>query len=465
MDFSLGKDIIIADYTKAVLAWCNKHLVFANPDYLKKEAMGKWTGNTQRNIVLFELVGNKLIVPFGVYEDLYKTFRAEWNTVQSRIKPVGRRRYASNINLYDYQQNAVEAVLRAKNGILVAPCGSGKTQMGLEIVARLGVRTLWLTHTQDLLNQSMSRAKECFGIDKSEYGTITEGKVNIGNTITFATVQTMCRIDLPKYRDCWDCVIVDECHKCVGSPTNVMMFYKVLSNLSARYKIGLTATPYRADGLERTMFTLLGNVICTVPKEAVEDKTCPVKVSMISTGFTPDVDKVTGGDGVLNYSKLIDEVITDGNRNKLVANTIYEAAWNGAVLVLSDRLQHLDVLENLVKSKIPSVARLGVAATKAAKERRKRLLNALNDGELNVVFATFKLAKEGLDVPNLRTIVFATPQKDKATVIQSAGRVARKADGKKFGRVIDFIDDFGIFYGYASKRKKYYKSLNYEVEL
>ena len=785
MDFLLGEDIIITDYSKAVLDWCTEHLVFANPDFLKKEAMGKWTGNTQRNIVLFELVGNKLIVPFGVYEDLYKTFRTEWNTVQSRIKPVERRKYASNINLYDYQQNAVNAATRAKNGILVAPCGSGKTQMGLEIVARLGVRTLWLTHTQDLLNQSMSRAKECFGIDKSEYGTITEGKVNIGNTITFATVQTMCRIDLPKYRDCWDCVIVDECfpkgtkihtpkgekelqnlcvgdiitsynrhtkkienkpvvnimkhkahdivciklksgqivfctknhpffvrdkgwvsaenlrgndyvmqllrksdrrnkalengllseqtagmgillqgmrtkrncrkkqkeldrraqrslfgndeqeqqktfarnirenevkqsdekignakksvrtikgnrtspqdtmwewggvdcsstnidvrisknagsicgisdtnknakrkrlsvvlqgrycytefddsnrsrryepffnrtsksrqkenrffdwvgvesvtlqehtsdgtfngvcpdgyvynievadnnnyfangilvhncHKAVGSPTNVMMFYKVLSNLSARYKYGLTATPYRADGLERTMFALLGNTICTVPKEEVEDKTCPVKVSMISTGFEPDVDKVTGGDGVLNYSKLIDEVITDEDRNKFVANAICEAAGGGAVLVLSDRLQHLDALENLVKSKIPRVARLGVAATKAAKERRKRLLNALNDGELNIVFATFKLAKEGLDVPNLRTIVFATPQKDKATVIQSAGRVARKADGKEFGRVIDFIDDFGIFYGYASKRKKYYKSLNYEVEL
>ena len=465
MDFLLGEEVTITGYTKELADWCREHLVFANPDYLKKEAMGKWTGNTQKNIVLFEIVGDKIVLPFGVCEDVYKAFRTEWNSVQSRIKPVERRKYASNINLYDYQQNAVNTATRAKNGILVAPCGSGKTQMGLEIVARLGVRTLWITHTQDLLNQSMSRAKECFGIDKSEYGTITEGKVNIGNTITFATVQTMCRIDLPKYRDCWDCVIVDECHKCVGSPTNVMMFYKVLSNLSARYKYGLTATPYRADGLERTMFALLGNVIYTVPKEAVEDKTCPVKVSMISTGFAPDVDKVTGGDGVLNYSKLIDEVITDEDRNKFVANAIYEAAWNGAVLVLSDRLQHLDALENLVKSKIPRVARLGVAATKAAKERRKRLLNALNDGELNVVFATFKLAKEGLDVPNLRTIVFATPQKDKATVIQSAGRVARKADGKEFGRVIDFIDDFGIFYGYASKRKKYYKSLNYEVEL
>src|SRR5699024_3689107 len=157
MDFLLGEEVTITGYTKELAEWCREHLVFANPDYLKKEAMGKWTGNTQKNIVLFEIVGDKIILPFGVCEDVYKAFRTEWSSVQSHIKPVERRRYASNINLYDYQQNAVKAVLRAKNGILVAPCGSGKTQMGLEIVARLGVRTLWLTHTQDLLNQSMSR--------------------------------------------------------------------------------------------------------------------------------------------------------------------------------------------------------------------------------------------------------------------------------------------------------------------
>ena len=109
------------------------------------------------------------------------------------------------------------------------PCGSGKTQTALEMVARLGKRTLWLTHTQDLLTQSMNRAKSCFNLPLSEYGTITAGKVNVGNAITFATVQTMCNIDLKQLKDCFDVIIVDECHKCVGTPTNMMMFYKVLN--------------------------------------------------------------------------------------------------------------------------------------------------------------------------------------------------------------------------------------------
>ena len=462
MIFILKNKIIIENPTLEVLAYCKSTLTFANPDYLKKEAMGKWTGNTQREIVLYERAGNRLYIPFGECQKVYKAFKNDITRLYVRICPLRARKYESNINLYGYQQNAVKAVLRAKNGILVAPCGSGKTQMGLEAVARIGGKTLWLTHTTDLLTQSMNRAKQCFGLPASEYGTITAGKVNVGNTLTFATVQTASNIDLSQYRDEWDCVVVDECHKCVGSPTRMMMFYKVLSALSARYKIGLTATPYRGDGLERCMFALLGDIIHEVPQIAVAGNTVPVKVKFVNTGYTPDIDDITDGDGTLNYAKLISDITENKDRNAVIVEEIQRAAQNGGVLVLSDRLQHLDALEKIARDSGQRTARLGIAATKAEKERRARILTDLNSGALNVVFATYKLAKEGLDVPNLRTVVFATPQKDKTTVIQSAGRVARKADGKDFGTVIDFSDNFGLLYGYEKKRRSYYKKNFYK---
>ena len=460
MNFYLKNKVLIQNFTPEMLAYCKSTLTFPNPDYIKKEAMGKWTGNTQREIVLFERAGNRLYLPFGTCKDVYLRFKKDITRVESLICPLRARKYDSRINLYDYQENAVQAVLRAKNGILVAPCGSGKTQMGLEAVARIGGKTLWLTHTTDLLTQSMNRAKQCFGLPSSEYGTITAGKVNVGNTLTFATVQTASNIDLSQYRDEWDCIVVDECHKAVGSPTRMMMFYKVLSALSARFKLGLTATPYRADGLERCMFALLGGIIHEVPQCAVAGNTVPVMVKFVNTGYTPDIDDITDGDGTLNYAKLISDITENKDRNAVIVEEILRAAQNGGVLVLSDRLQHLDSMEKRLCAVLPyRTARLGIASTKAEKERRARILTDLNNGALNVVFATYKLAKEGLDVPNLRTVVFATPQKDKTTVIQSAGRVARKADGKDFGTVIDFSDNFGLLYSYERKRKNFYKKL------
>ena len=100
---------------------------------------------------------------------------------------------------------------------------------------------------------------------------------------------------------------------------------------------------------------------------------------------------------------------------------------------------------------------------KKATAERKAALEKLNNGEIDIVFATYMLAAEGLDVPNLRYVLFATPEKNEVTVIQSAGRVGRKAEGKSHGVVIDFVDDFGMYQSWSRKRKKYYEKIGAEV--
>ena len=87
----------------------------------------------------------------------------------------------------------------------------------------------------------------------------------------------------------------------------------------------------------------------------------------------------------------------------------------------------------------------------------------MNDGEIDCIFATYQLAKEGLDVPNLAYVVFATPEKDETTIIQAVGRVGRKAEGKEFGTVVDFVDDFGMYRNWSKKRVGFYRKLGAEV--
>ena len=451
MKITVNSKIIVAEPTPAVEKWCREWLVIDNPEYYKKERMGKWTGNTPRDIWLYERSGNELWIPFGCMMHIWRLCVkcTPWHMEIAPIRPVS---YQSGISLYSYQEKAVSEALRLKNGVLVMPCGSGKTQCGLEIISRIGGRALWLTHTQDLLNQSKRRAESVLTMPAGAIGTITAGKVNIGTHITFATVQTLSKLDLSRYTDQWDVIIVDECQHCAGSPTRVTQFYRVVSQLSARYKIGLTATPKRADSLERSMFALLGPKIHEVTREEVADTTCPIHVQQVSTGWYPDCDCVLMGDGTIDYSKVIDNMIHDTDRYKVVLRVIDKL--DGPAIVLANRVEYLQNLcDSLFYLGKKCICLSGMGQSKKAKEERKVALTRLNNSELDIIFATYQLSKEGLDVPNLRYVVLSTPEKDETTVIQSVGRVGRKADGKAYGTVIDFVDDFGMYKGWSKKRQ------------
>ena len=455
MRFDVGSDIYVTEAEKELKDWCRRELTLDNPEYYKKIRMGLWVGGVPENIYLYERRGNDLVLPFGCVSKLRKKYPDA--LCISHIRRPETFKCGSSINLYPYQEKAVKEALRARNGVIVMPCGAGKTQTALEIVSVLGVRTLWLTHTQDLLNQSLSRAKSVLNCPISSYGTITGGKVNIGTGITFATVQTMSKLDLSRYKDVWGCVVVDECHKAIGSPTKVMQFYKVLSNLSCRHKYGITATPKRADGLEKSMLALLGDIVCEVSREEVKETTCPVGVKFVETGYMPDLNVALSGDGTINYAGLVDDLTHNEDRTKLVSDTINRCELQ--TLVLANRVEYLRELQKRYSKKSVCLSALG--NTKAAKMERKEALQKLDAGEIDCIFATYQLAKEGLDVPHLRYVVFATPEKDETTVMQAAGRVGRKADGKQAGCVIDFVDEFGMLKGWSKKRKNIYSKLGY----
>lgn len=463
MKIRITNRLIITDPTLELKLYCDKKLVLNNPDYHKLERMGKYTGNIPQKLWLYESYGKDLWLPFGCLKDIWRMHPVE-EDYTFEICPVEARKYESHINLYPYQQTAVEAAVRGKNGVLVMPCGSGKTQCGLEIIARIGGRALWLTHTQDLLNQSKSRAEAV--LSQGGYGTITAGKVNIGSHITFATVQTMAKLDLTAYRNAWDVIVVDEAHHVAGTPTRVTQFYKVISRLSARYKIGLTATPKRADGLQTAMFALLGGKLHEVTRAEVAHTTCPVKVIKVDTDWMPEYDAVLQGDGTIDYNKLIDAMIHDDKRFNVICNWIeFEDKEDGPMMILANRVEYLERLcDSVKKGGYKAIYLSGQYQSKKAKAQRNAALEQLNKGEIDCIFATYQLAKEGLDVPNLRYVVFATPEQEENTVIQSVGRVGRKAEGKAYGTVVDFVDQFGMYQGWWKKRKGYYRKINAEVD-
>ena len=459
MQIKVSNTLTVTDPSVEMLAWCKKNLTVPNPEYAKKARMGFWLGDTPKTLSLYETRGNELVLPFGTLRSIPKTI-ADNAVCTSEFAPPVVIDYKADVPLYDYQEIAVQAMIAAKFGILQSAAGSGKTQMGIALATKLGRRTLWLCHTLDLIKQSKERAE--LYMSKDLMGTITEGKVNLGEGITFATIQTMCKLDLAQYRDYWDCIITDEVHRVSGSPTAVTQYQKVLNSLSARHKYGLSATVHRSDGMIQATYALVGEIAYRVPDEAVADKIMKVGIYPVGTGVEIS-RQALNTDGTLNYTKLITYLTENAARNKLIADSIERRPS----LILSDRLGHLEEIMNLLPADMRKDAVMisGKMTTKKGKAEREQAIEDMRTGKKKYLFATYTLAKEGLDIPRLERLFLTTPQKDYAVITQSIGRIARTFEGKAEPIAYDFVDNIAyLVKSYKKRCTTYRKNGCYFVE-
>jgi superfamily II DNA or RNA helicase len=462
MQVVVANVLTISDPTPELLKWCKDNLILANPDYAKKQRMGFWVGNTPRTISLFEINGNQLVLPFGVLKSVPREIwkEAEFIADFAEAEEVD---FNAIVPLYDYQEEAVQAMIKAKYGILQSPAGSGKTQMGIALATRLKRKTLWLCHTLDLVRQSKERAE--LYMSKDLIGMITEGKVNIGSGITFATVQTMSKLDLARYRNEWDCIITDEVHRVSGTPTAVTQYQRVLNNLSARHKYGLSATVHRSDGMIAATYALVGEIAYKVPDEAVADKIMRVGICPVGTGVVQS-RAMLNTDGTLNYAKMISYLTTCDERQQIIVDTLLENEGRSC-LILSDRLEHLEDLINRLPTlvQMDAVMISGKMTSKKGKADREKAIEDMRTGKKKYLFATYSLAKEGLDIPRLERLFLTTPQKDYAVITQAIGRVARTFEGKDDPIAYDFVDNtMYLVKAYKKRCSTYKKNKCYFVE-
>lgn len=425
MELIIKNNIEIINPTFNVLNYCEKNLLVDNPDYIIANRLGRYVGRMEKQLKLFVKNDNRIIVPYGCLNSIWSISKGA--TFKCLFPIFKGNKIEGNISLYDYQEKALKMLIRGKNGVLEAPCGSGKTQIGLQFIKEIGGKALWLTHTKKLLQQSKERAEAYF---KGDFGTITDGKVNIGGDITFATVQTMRMLDPSIYKDEFDIVVVDECHHCVGTPTKVMQFYKVLTNINCRYKIGLSATLTRSDKMTKCIFYIIGNKLHTITEQEVGSKIIKAKHVKVELYDDYSIEDYCMPDGMVDFGKLVTLLSEDEKRNGVIcSNVLNYHGMKKRQMVLCMRLNQIDYLKNLLNE---YGLKVNVITGKVKQKNR--------DYDGDVILATFALAKEGLDIPQLDVVHFAIPQKDKAIVKQSAGRVERNYVGKPQPLVIDYVD-------------------------
>ena len=469
MKITITNIIEIQDPTKDILDYCKKELTFANPDYIKKQRMGFWLGKTPKTLNLYDFYQDNIYLPIGCFEDIWNIHPHSEDYTD--YTTTNKANIVSNITLRDYQKPCTKALKKYVNGIFVLPPGLGKTQIGLECASVLKQKTIWLTHTKDLLNQAKQRCEDNLICKTS---TITEGKCDISGDIVFATVQTLVNIiDKGLIRqDEFGLVIGDEIHHLSTSAESVKMFEKCVDYFTARYKLGLTATLHRGDGLQSTTIKILGNVLYEVKKSEdkknligyyegkeviripIEQFQVPAEIHIAETTYNTSNRDVFDTSGRIIFTKLISDLATDSDRNKRVLDIVKNL--NGYTIVISERTSQLEELQKQTPNSI-------YINGKTPKKQREKQIEEFRNGEYKVLFATYALVAEGLDIPILENLVMASPVKDERLVVQAIGRCQRPCDNKKKAYVYDLIDDVSILDGFFRKRKNVYKKEGWDI--
>ena len=413
MKVKIDSQIYIENPTKEIKDFCKNELEINNPEIQKKRAMGFWTGNIPKKIKMYSINQGVYILPVGEINNVWKLYPYV-DDYEINFGLHNELKFPeSNLKLYDYQEKAVNEMLGYKRGILSSKCGSGKSIMALELIKRIGYKALIICEKKEIQNQFKDYLENNFNMQKGDYGLIKEGKVEIGKYITIALRQTLANIDLLQYKFEWGTIIVDECQNVGGSVTKCTQYSKILNNLAAEYRYGISATGYRVDGLTRAMYSLLNTIKYEIPEVAIQDKIIKANVIPIKTKYEISQD-CQKWDGTILYQKLPSDIALNEKRNKLIIDLLKKNKDNYC-LILSDRLEGLEYLHN----KIGGLFINGNMTNKKAKQEREDAIEKMRCKKEHYLFASYSLAREGLDIKSLNRLFLIAPTKNKITLIQS----------------------------------------------
>ncbi|WP_271781993.1 DEAD/DEAH box helicase [Aquimarina algiphila] len=457
LHITLNSSVIInrSGITPELINFLKEELNFANPEYFIKKKTSKSTWDTKRYFRFIEETENEIIIPRGFVGRLIqycKQGKIDFEFLDKRVKfPLTK--FSTNIILRPHQNIAIEATVKKDFGVITAPSGSGKTVIGLKIIAKKQQPALIIVHRKQLLEQWIERIQAFFGIPKNEIGKIGQGKAKVGKTITVAMIQSLGKQlekqEIEGLAKRFGIIIIDECHH-VPAET----FRKTISRLSTYYQYGLTATPFRKGSDGKQIFIHLGRIIADIKPEEIEN----YKRSRINIRETSlDIPFNSKTDTFETLSKVL---VHDSTRNKLILSDVRnELNRRKKVVIITERKEHIDTLYQLLKQSFETITLSG----EDSESNRKAKWKVLNEGNYQALITTGQFFGEGTDLPNASCVFLVYPFSFKGKLVQYIGRVQRS----EITPVIYDYRDYKIDYlnKLFLKRNTYYRHFDRQASL
>lgn len=433
---------------KKLIAFLRDNLNFLNSDYLVKKNMGKSTFNIEKYFRLIEETPEGVMIPRGFVANIVNFCKQEkisFKIIDNR-KKLDSVDFDSEIELLPQQELAIEKIVDKDFGVIVSPPGSGKTIIGLEIIAQKRQPALIIVHRQQLFDQWIERIQSFLKIPKQEIGQIGNQKFKVGKEITVAMIQSLTRSDeISKIANSFGTIIVDECHHIPAKS-----FREAIVNFNSFYLYGLTATPKRKNNDEKLIYVYIGNILYNAGqieqiKQNIVKAEINVRETTLYAPFDYKIDK---------YETISRVLIYDTQRNTLIIDDLEKNVGRfKTVLVLTERKAHVNILNLYLKDKFETITIHGDDSERS----RKSKLEQLKQGHYKIVISTGQYFGEGVDIENLECLFIVYPFAFEGKLIQYIGRIQRSG---KPPVIFDYRDSkIDYFDKMFKQRNRYYKKL------
>ena len=235
-------------------------------------------------------------------------------------------------------------------------------------------------------------------------------------------------------------VIFDECHTIPADTA-----YKVAMNMLPQHRLGLSATPYREDNADLKIFGAIGLLGKTITPEYLVEHGYLAKPVFIFQKLPPKI--IYSNDFNTIYEKGI---VENDDRNNAIKQWAEKLILDGrSVYIHVDRIKHGLKLQKLIPNSV---------FISSKSNNRQEVIKMFGSGSINCLIST--LLKEGVNIPSMDGLIYASGKKSAVATIQTIGRVLRSQAGKKDAIIIDFKDSGNrILLSHYHQRKENYKNV------
>ncbi len=332
------------------------------------------------------------------------------------------------------QQDILDRFTEYKNQgntgfLVVAPTGVGKTRIAIDIVQRLGRTALIVVPKSDLLQQWYKELLLHTDIPKDAIGVGEGGSIDwVGKTVCIVIADTLSKDrEGDTFRNSFGTIVFDEVDRRIPAKT----LNAVMGLLPARYRVAITATPKRRDGLD----VLIDYHVAQCKVISSFGEKMPAHIYACNYSTPRMLYDSTSSGAIQRRAILLKQLTTDNARNHFIAMYVNKLVTSGRrAAVVSDRIAHLKNIAKILDEKYGLGKEVVGFYTKSSTTEKERV-RALQSCQ--VIMATYGLFGAGTNVPDLSGLVLASPL---VSVTQVVGRVERFVEGKKQPVVIDIVD-------------------------